>query len=494
MSTIRQRLTRRLLFGWALLLAIGGVAAYGILRSALTRQFDDALRTRAVALASAVEQDQGHVTVDTSDQLVRDFDASKSVYFQIWNPDGTIVARSPSLGRGELPMHYNTFERPVWENAKLADGIQVRTVGMELRPHPATDTGDQSAPVKAILVVAADRRDLNRSLATLAITLAGSGLLVLALTATTVPRLLRRELQPLDQMADQAQRITAESLTERFPTEKLPGELAPISARLNDLLQRLETSFKRERQFSDDLAHELRTPISELRSLVEMALKWPDTRGGETDRSVLAIALQMESIVDGLLAIARGEHGRASVERQQIPLREFVAAIYQPLRPAAASRKLSIEIEIPSDLVINSDEVLLRSIVSNLLENAVEYSAPGVVRICADFRNGRFALRVSNPVENLTSEDIPHLFERFWRKDPARTGAEHAGLGLALARALAASLGYTLVAELGSDARLTMTLSGPTNVETTRLQDIAKIIPAGDKPPTAKRKEPVRHL
>jgi len=274
----------------------------------------------------------------------------------------------------------------------------------------------------------------------------------------------------------------------------LPGELAPISARLNDLLRRLEISFTRERQFSDDLAHELRTPIAELRSLAELALKWPDTRGRETDSGVLAIALQMESIVNRLLAISRCECGQAPVEKQLIQLSEFVAAVCQPLRSGAADHKLSIETDIPPDLVIHTDKVLLQSIVSNLLENAVEYSAPGAVQICANSRDGWFALHVSNPVAGLTPEDTSHLFERFWRKDAARAGDGHAGLGLALARALATGLGCTLVGELNSDARLTITLSGPTNLEAAGLRDIKiETICVNREPqPTEETKEPVR--
>jgi signal transduction histidine kinase len=83
-------------------------------------------------------------------------------------------------------------------------------------------------------------------------------------------------LSPLNQLANQAASITADSLATRFPTEIWPGELTPISSRLNDLLERLEQSFERERRFSADLAHELRTPIAELRSLAELALKWPE--------------------------------------------------------------------------------------------------------------------------------------------------------------------------------------------------------------------------
>jgi len=121
--------------------------------------------------------------------------------------------------------------------------------------------------------VGSARDELTEALTALAFALLGCGAGLLALTVLVVPRLLRRELVPLDALAEQASHINADSLAMRFPISPLPGELIPISTRLNDLLARLELSFERERRFSADLAHELRTPIAELRTLAEVALK-----------------------------------------------------------------------------------------------------------------------------------------------------------------------------------------------------------------------------
>jgi methyl-accepting chemotaxis protein len=327
-STIRRQLTRRLLLGISLLLIVGSVAVYMTTRSALTRQFDDTLRTKATALSSIVEQDSGGIMVDSSDPILREFDTnSRTAFFQIWGADGSVVEASPSLHGANLPLRYGKFERPKCWNLKLATGLTARAAGLRFQPHPADETKELTTPVEAILVVVADRHSLDESLATLALVLAGSSGLVLILTAVIVPLVLRRELAPLDRLAGQAQRITAESLAERFPTDGLPGELAPISARLNDLLQRLQIAFSHERQFSDDLAHEFRTPISELRSLAELSLKWPDTRSSNTDRNVLAIAVQMEAIINRLLAITRSNLGPSPVPRSGIAPKDQ----FQPL-------------------------------------------------------------------------------------------------------------------------------------------------------------------
>ncbi|HZQ46030.1 MAG TPA: ATP-binding protein [Verrucomicrobiae bacterium] len=462
MNTIRRQLTRRLLLGMSLLLVIGAGVIYLTTGAALTRQFDDALRTKAMALTSIIEQDKDRILVDASDQIMREFDTnSRAAFFQIWRPDGSVVAISPSMRGESLPLRYNELERPEYWNLKLAPATAARAAGFKFQPHPANDSNETTAPLEAILVVAADRRNLDQALATLALVLAASSLLVLVLTAVIVPLLLRRGLAPLDRLAAEAQLITAESLAGRFSTDGLPDELASISARLNDLLQRLQISFTRERQFSDDLAHEFRTPIAELRSLAELSLKWPDTRNSDTDRNVLAIALQMEAIINRLLAITRGNMGLIPEEAQPVELAALISTVCKPLQARAAAGKLSMQTNIPATLEVQGDPVLLRSIVTNLLDNAVEYSKPGsAVQIQGETQNGHFTLRVINLVQQLHAEDVPHLFERFWRKDPARSGGEHSGLGLPLARAFATSLGYTLAANLDENEFLTLTLSG----------------------------------
>jgi two-component system sensor histidine kinase QseC len=465
MSTIRQRLTQRLLLGWSLLLLLGGVVAYGIASAALTHQFDDALYAKALALTSAVEEEHGRIIVESSDQFIREFEATnRMAFFQVWHPNGISITNSPSLNGLTLPLRYGPAESPAFWNLRFADGLATRAVGLRFKP-PSDESRQHQSETEAIAVVAVNRCELDASLRTLGLVLGASGLLVIALTAITVPWLLRRELAPLNRLADQAQQITPSSLTERFPMDGLPAELTPISVRLNDLLERLQTAFERERQFSDDLAHEFRTPIAELRSLAEVSLKWPDARGAETDRDVLAIALQMESMINRLLAIARCGRDQNHVEAQRLELAPFISTVCNPMKALAAARQLTIHANVPMDESIRSDPVLLRSILSSLLDNAVEYSPPNAtVQVQSEARDGHFMLRVINPVQDLTTDDLTHFFERFWRKDPARSGSEHSGLGLSMSHALATCLGYSLTAQLNGDSHLTMTLSGPTEL------------------------------
>ena len=193
-----------------------------------------------------------------------------------------------------------------------------------------------------------------------------------------------------------------------------------------------------------------------------MALKWPEERTAENDKAVLEIALQMEALVARMQALARAEQARAPVEKEPVALAVLVEGLLEALAETIGKRRLTVERILAVDAVFETDAVLMRSIVTNLLENAVNYSrVGGVIVIAAEMADKAFVFRVSNPTNDLGADDLPKLFERFWRKDNSRTGGTHAGLGLALSRSLAEQLGCALGASLDARGVLTMTLRGP---------------------------------
>ncbi len=461
MRSIRQQLTRKLLLGFVVLLSCGGLGVYFSTRAALLKEFNATLRAKANAITSGAEKRGTHIELEFNDQFMREFGRRIATdFYQMWH-DGETLKRSESLAALDLPCRFGTLDKPKFWNLVLPNGARGRAIGFEF----AVRDRQSSAQSEMILVVASDRRELDRTLGALALVLAGCGTLLLAATTLLVPRLLRRELVPVNELAEQAACINADSLAIRFSTDSMPDELRPISGRLNDLLTRLEQSFERERRFSADLAHELRTPIAELRSLAELALKWPKAREADTDREMLAIALQMEGIVNRLLALLRSEHGQLPVKREPVHLAPLVKGVCRTFAERASKKQLKLTLDVPEEAKIETDPVLVRSIVANLIDNAVEYTPiGGMIQVAGEMDAGRIKLRVSNTVENLTPEDMRKLFDRFWRKDLARSGSEHAGLGLPLARAFAHLVGGELTAALAEPSRLTLTFSSPAAV------------------------------
>jgi signal transduction histidine kinase len=464
MRSLRRQLTLGVLAALALLLGGAGAATYWALRDSIYDQFDDGLRVKALFIVTSTQQRNNQIRVEFSDGFLREFDYDVALdFFQVFDGKGASITRSDSLWGRDLPLQTGTLEAPFYWDLELPNGKPGRAIGIAFAPDQQNRRGARKEEdMVARVVVASDRSYVVGLLAKLNVTFAIAGVAMIGVILLAVPVVLRRGLKPLSNVAEKASRIDASTLTERFAMEELPDELRPIAERLNDLLARLEGSFERERRFSANLAHELRTPLAELRSQAELALKWPEERTAENDKAVLEIAMQMEALVGRMLALVRAEQGRKSEKTDTVVLAEAVAGLLEPLAETIRERRLSVRQAIPGGLTVTTDAVLLRSIVANLLENAANYArTDGEILIDAEAEEKTFSFRVSNPAGNLQAEDVPRLFERFWRKDSARTGGgAHAGLGLALARSLAEQLGCELTAALKGGV-LTMTLRGP---------------------------------
>ena len=155
---------------------------------------------------------------------------------------------------------------------------------------------------------------------------------------------------------------------------QLPQELRPIAESLNELMSRLEASFVREKRFSADLAHELRTPVAALRSLAEVALKWPEQATAEDYEDVLEISGELQTTIENMLTLARLEKAQNQLEKREIHLRATIEDCWLLFEPAAAGRGLRFCNEISENAKVTSDLKLFRVIASNLLSNAAAYA------------------------------------------------------------------------------------------------------------------------
>ena len=459
MTSIRQRLTRRLLLTLAALVSLGALAAFLCARAALVSQFDAALRARTDALVGLVEQHGDRVEMESADELLRDYAAgSTRASFQLWRTNGSSLLRSPSLGEAALPRPTSPLTTPQFYEVELPGDLDARALAVAFTPRSA-DAAGASPREPLLLIVALNREPLDRTLAMLQLVFGATGVALLVAIACLVPPALRRELQPLDAFAEQAARIDSRSLHSRFPADGLPAELLPVATRLNELLARLEAAFERERRFTADVAHEFRTPLAELRALAELSLKLPDTRTPQTDADTLAIAQHLEFITTHLLALARGERGELAVHRERVALAPLFTAISKHLQPPAAARRLTLNVRVPADAHVETDAALLRSILTNLADNAVAYSCEDTaIELTATPSERGFLLAIANTPVDLAPADLPRLFERFWRKDAARISDGHVGLGLALAQTFARALGTEIKADLAPTGCLIVSL------------------------------------
>lgn len=454
--SIRRRMTVTMVGTLLVLLGAAGVAHYVYTRNALVSQFDETLLAKGRSMAVLLHQsDKGKVEFDFSDNAMPEFGASKSPeYFQLWSADGTTIERSESLKKSELLPWDPVKSEPTFADLRLPDGRNGRFVLLRVQStseqgnHESGNNGARGSPRQTyVLAIARDRTSLNRALTTIGLAgIGGMGVLALAF-GVLVPWLIGRNLRPLNTIAGQAGQIDANALGTRFPVESMPEELRPICTRLNDSLQRLQGAFERERRFSGDVAHELRTPIAELRTVTETALRFPEEKE-EAARSfsdALEIAKQMEAIVENLLVMVAGGTEIPSEMMQPTNVAETMRKAWRANEKVAAGKNISLQLDADGNSSVLSDPTILGQVVSNLLSNAVEYS-PSNTTIEARHvvLEGRTLLTISNPTTNLDKADLEHLAEPFWRKDASRTGGKHAGLGLALVACYAMRLRISL--------------------------------------------------
>jgi len=460
MTSLRQQLRRALVGSLTALLGAALVTVTVVVWEELVDSFDDSLEARAAAVSARVERRDGKLKLDYSADALPGFDGDKPRnYFQIWDDNDRSFARSPSLDDENLPLRVGKRRsRADYWNVTFPNGRPGRAIGYAFTPRRDDDSRARKGALQAQLVVASDREDLNGALSGLIAAVGGCGVLLLAAVWWVVPLVLRRGLAPLDRLGAEVARIDSHSLNARLPVDALPAELRPVGDRLNELLTRLAASFERERRFSADLAHELRTPLAELRSQAECALKWPESREPGLDQDTLAIATQMEALVTHMLALARSERGEISIETSDVEAATFVASVWKIHAPRAAERGVRTTFALhPAN--VRADPALLRSILHNLLENAAEYTPQnGELRVTGEVVDSGYRIRIANPAGDLSSDDVRKLFDRFWRKEAARSDGKHAGLGLSVSRAFATAMGWQLAAALDPDGWLVFTL------------------------------------
>ena len=238
----------------------------------------------------------------------------------------------------------------------------------------------------------------------------------------------------------------------RLNSGPLPSELRPVAASFSALLDRLLDALAREKRYARNVAHELRTPLAEMRLLADVG-----SSGQDPDviraaiRDIGVTAAEMERIVESLLALTRYEAGLESPQPEPIDLCAELRRQAVAMKAAADQRGLTIQLHLPGELWVHADSTLVRRLVANLLGNAIAHTPQGsVVNVLL---NPGGELRLVNPAPNLVASDVPRLAERFFRISTGN-GGSHAGLGLSLAAAIAKILQLRLVLTLRDDGCL----------------------------------------
>jgi len=459
-----------------LLLTVFSLVVYTVIRHALVNQFDASLASTARMLAASVELDGEEIDLEVDVQQMPEFQRTdRPTYYQLWRHDGTVAVRSLLLDSRKLPHLSGSLEEPDFRTIKGSGGRVERATGFSFIPR--LSDSDRNTPVlrstaeggaepqPLTLTVARDNTAILSQLRFLRWVLFGASVVVTLLSVLVTVLTVRQGLRPLTAIAGEIAAINESELSNRIGTDGVPGELLPIKDRLNDLLSRLEEAFKRERRFNADVAHELRTPLAGIRSTIEVTLhRARDSSEYQTVLSeCLAIVENMQTMVSNLLMITRLDACQVSFRYEQINLDELVNSCWRPFSTKAIEREITFDNRVQNDVLVNSDRENLSMVLSNLLNNAVEYTNDaGQIWVTAHHTDDAIDITVANTSCQLTNKQAAQVFDCFWRADSSRSATGiHCGLGLALVHRIVRTLGGSTSADVQDGGIFTVRLILP---------------------------------
>jgi two-component system, OmpR family, heavy metal sensor histidine kinase CusS len=262
----------------------------------------------------------------------------------------------------------------------------------------------------------------------------------------------RRALAPVDRITMDARSITANNLSGRLAVPKAVDELRRLSETLNQMLDRIETSFKSIRQFTADASHELRAPLTLIHAAADFSLRRDRSREELQDamERILRESKRTTALVDDLLLIARSDSDAAAFERNTIDLSSMLNDVSAQASTLAQEKHIKIVSKIPNQaVVIAGDELSVRRLFMALVDNAVKYTPEhGTVWINLDVEDKQAIIRIRDTGIGISNDDLPRVFDRFWRADKVRSRDEGGtGLGLAIAKGITERHGGTLHVE-----------------------------------------------
>lgn len=275
----------------------------------------------------------------------------------------------------------------------------------------------------------------------------------------------RSGMRPIENIGQTAERIRSTTLHERITTAGLPAELSGLAETFNAMLDRLEDSFARVSQFSDDVAHELRTPVNNLRGEIEVALS--KVRSTEDYREILGSCLEecarISRVIQSLLFLARAQSATITVQRDQVNVVKELIAVQEFYEAAAAEAGVELHVSVGPELHAPLDRTLFQQAVGNLVSNAITHTPKdGSIHIAAWQDTGSLHVSVTDTGCGIPPEHLPRVLDRFYRVDRARSGSIHnVGLGLSVVKAIVERHGGRIEIESEIDRGTRVTLCFP---------------------------------
>jgi heavy metal sensor kinase len=468
---IRLQLTLWYSIVFACLMLLSALLFYTRFQMSLAGSLDTELQLQAQQIADDITNDNGGMTIhDATAELpgfdprdlaprVPPADVNLGVLVRVLDKNGVPFRTTPAFRTLLVPSQSVT--QPLhglpWQGTiSTADEQPVRLYSRALVEDNVifgiVQVGTSLTQVETIL------RDVSVELLLIApVMLILGGLISYWLAA--------RALVPIRRLIRTARKIKAGDLRQRVPVPRAHDEVHHLALTLNEMIERLEQTFTRQQRFVADASHELRTPVAVIRNKADMALMLvfsPDEYL-TVFRSIYSETERLTNLISNLLLLARSDEGQMHLVKEAVQLDHLVQTVVATAEPLAAEHPVSVQVNASEPVAVLGDEARLIEVVMNLLENALIYTnAGGTVYLSVVVKDAQAILSVRDTGIGIAQKHLPHLVERFYRVDPARTrtAGGNSGLGLAIVDSIVRAHGGSLRIEsqIGQGSTFTITL------------------------------------
>jgi two-component system OmpR family sensor kinase len=462
--SLTTRLSAFFLGALAVVLLGFSLTLYLLAQTYLYRQVDERLAAALVTLEAAVDREPDGLDWDPSERriLLGQEDGPEQIRWLIRSGSGSILGHSANLESAD-PLTNFTASPPIGERSSCtlnAEGQSRWVLQQQIHSAPAPDPPKVNAHVgeperpkyqDLILTVALAQAPVQATLRNLVLALAGLSAGLWSAAALLGRWLCRRALGPVTRMAASARQMSEADWSQRLPISQTKDELEDLGHAFNDLLTRLQEAFERQRRFTGDASHQLRTPLTAVLGQLEVLLR--RERNAEEYKHVLlgihGQASKLREIVETLLFLARADSEAKLPDLKEVDLSVWLPEYLQRWHDHPRSTDVHFELlaDVPAWACVQAP--LLEQLLSNLLENACKYSevsTPIIVRLSRE--SDHLVCMVEDRGSGIAPEDLPHVFEPFYRSARARRrGLAGIGLGLAVVQRIAAAFGGSVSVE-----------------------------------------------
>ena len=437
MTSLRARLWISFTALLVAALLMFGVIVWLVAREAMASDLDDFLRSKATLLGRLVSAGRLRIEPWMEQELQVQ---ERHFMMQVFAADGGFAGKSSNLASA-IPLSEEARRSEHPAGNAVIETVHAQGRAFRVATHPRRDLWGDPVTLYAQTLMPLEAMQARER--RLMAWLVGCGMAVLAAGAFAAWHLSRQWLRSVSDLEEAARGLSSGELgLRRLFVPAADAELAALAASFNQLLDRLEAAHATQQRFTSDASHELRTPLTVLRGEIEVALRKP--RSAEEYRDVLVSNKEeierLSRLTENMLALAHVDVGEAIAQRELVNMSELCASMVAKLQNLAAERRITLRHEDQTDapLSVNGDRMALERVMLNLIENAVRYTPGGEdVTVRVSKSPPWIEIQVIDTGGGIAAEHLPHLFERFYRVDKARSRAHGgSGLGLSIVKAL----------------------------------------------------------